>query len=237
MLESRMPTTRTFSYRVLRFGDAYTSERARASIWLTDGPWVFERVHASACAWPCGGVAVWRYGGAAGPKPDATLSISAALPRKRIRMLAHPVPDVRLNLFEVMRRRKTARRRAEQDDKLLLQGSVHRAQKGSEALCQRPCAAEQARNEAQAQAGVAGGEARDGGTKAPSWATEVVHATPHGFVLPEQSQITVLMRGPFHMNPDGTPNTLTLHEGMDVVEGTKYIVTKWFREGSWLKRG
>ncbi len=40
-----------------------------------------------------------------------------------------------------------------------------------------------------------------------------------------------------NMNPDGTPNTLTLHEGMDVVEGTKYIVTKWFREGSWLKRG
>ena len=40
-----------------------------------------------------------------------------------------------------------------------------------------------------------------------------------------------------NMNPDGTPNTLTLHEGMDVVEGTKYIVTKWFREGSWLKQG
>ena len=39
-----------------------------------------------------------------------------------------------------------------------------------------------------------------------------------------------------NMNPDGTPNTLTLHEGTDVVEGTKYIVTKWFRERSWLKR-
>ena len=39
-----------------------------------------------------------------------------------------------------------------------------------------------------------------------------------------------------NMNPDGTPNTLTLHEGMDVVEGTKYIVTKWFREGPWIQQ-
>ncbi|WP_293878147.1 MULTISPECIES: 2OG-Fe(II) oxygenase [unclassified Sphingomonas] len=39
-----------------------------------------------------------------------------------------------------------------------------------------------------------------------------------------------------NMNPDGTPNALTLHEGTAVVEGTKYIVTKWFRERSWLKR-
>lgn len=37
-----------------------------------------------------------------------------------------------------------------------------------------------------------------------------------------------------NMNPDGSPNTLTLHEGMPVIRGTKYIVTKWFREGSWL---
>ncbi|GAA0673551.1 prolyl 4-hydroxylase [Sphingomonas insulae] len=39
-----------------------------------------------------------------------------------------------------------------------------------------------------------------------------------------------------NMNPDGSPNELTLHEGTAVVEGTKYIVTKWFRERSWLKR-
>lgn len=37
-----------------------------------------------------------------------------------------------------------------------------------------------------------------------------------------------------NMNPDGSPNTLTLHEGMPVVKGTKYIITKWFREGRWL---
>ena len=38
-----------------------------------------------------------------------------------------------------------------------------------------------------------------------------------------------------NMNPDGSPNVATLHEGMPVVKGTKYIVTKWFREASWLK--
>lgn len=39
-----------------------------------------------------------------------------------------------------------------------------------------------------------------------------------------------------NMNPDGSPNVLTLHEGMPVVEGVKYIVTKWFRERPWLKQ-
>ncbi len=38
-----------------------------------------------------------------------------------------------------------------------------------------------------------------------------------------------------NMNPDGSRNTETLHEGMPVVRGTKYIVTKWFREGLWIK--
>lgn len=37
-----------------------------------------------------------------------------------------------------------------------------------------------------------------------------------------------------NMNPDGSPNDKTLHEGMPVVEGVKYIVTKWFREGNWV---
>jgi prolyl 4-hydroxylase len=37
-----------------------------------------------------------------------------------------------------------------------------------------------------------------------------------------------------NMQPDGSPNERTLHEGMPVVEGVKYIVTKWFREGLWL---
>lgn len=36
-----------------------------------------------------------------------------------------------------------------------------------------------------------------------------------------------------NMQPDGSPNPLTLHEGMAVTAGTKYIVTKWFRERPW----
>lgn len=37
-----------------------------------------------------------------------------------------------------------------------------------------------------------------------------------------------------NMTLDGSPNILTLHEGMPVVRGVKYIITKWFRERSWL---
>jgi len=33
--------------------------------------------------------------------------------------------------------------------------------------------------------------------------------------------------------PDGTLNPSTLHHGMKVREGTKYIITKWFRERPW----
>ncbi|MGJ3626169.1 2OG-Fe(II) oxygenase [Sphingomonas sp. MMS24-JH45] len=36
-----------------------------------------------------------------------------------------------------------------------------------------------------------------------------------------------------NMSADGSPNTATLHEGMPVVDGVKYIVTKWFREQPW----
>lgn len=38
-----------------------------------------------------------------------------------------------------------------------------------------------------------------------------------------------------NMLPDGSPNYDTLHEGTRVVEGTKYIITKWFREAAWIK--
>ena len=34
-----------------------------------------------------------------------------------------------------------------------------------------------------------------------------------------------------NLNPDGTPNGATLHQGMKVRRGTKYVLTKWFREG------
>ncbi len=38
-----------------------------------------------------------------------------------------------------------------------------------------------------------------------------------------------------NMLPDGTGNFDTLHEGMRVVAGRKYVITKWFRESAWLK--
>lgn len=33
--------------------------------------------------------------------------------------------------------------------------------------------------------------------------------------------------------PDGSPNPTTLHHGMKVRAGTKYVITKWFRERPW----
>lgn len=36
-----------------------------------------------------------------------------------------------------------------------------------------------------------------------------------------------------NLRPDGSPNPATLHHGMKVREGTKYIITKWFRERPW----
>jgi prolyl 4-hydroxylase len=38
-----------------------------------------------------------------------------------------------------------------------------------------------------------------------------------------------------NMSPDGSPNYDTIHEGMRVVEGKKYIITKWFRENAWIR--
>lgn len=36
-----------------------------------------------------------------------------------------------------------------------------------------------------------------------------------------------------NMRADGRPNAATLHHGMKVRAGTKYIVTKWYRERPW----
>ncbi|SEM77951.1 prolyl 4-hydroxylase [Sphingomonas gellani] len=40
-----------------------------------------------------------------------------------------------------------------------------------------------------------------------------------------------------NMKADGSPNELTIHEGMAVGEGVKYIITKWFRENRWSGAG
>lgn len=37
-----------------------------------------------------------------------------------------------------------------------------------------------------------------------------------------------------NMDADGRPNMATLHAGMPVKAGTKYIITKWFREARWV---
>jgi len=37
-----------------------------------------------------------------------------------------------------------------------------------------------------------------------------------------------------NMDPNGAPNLYAAHEGCEVTAGVKYIVTKWFREGSWI---
>jgi prolyl 4-hydroxylase len=36
-----------------------------------------------------------------------------------------------------------------------------------------------------------------------------------------------------NLRPDGSPNPSTLHQGMKVRAGTKYVITKWFRERPW----
>jgi prolyl 4-hydroxylase len=36
-----------------------------------------------------------------------------------------------------------------------------------------------------------------------------------------------------NLKPDGSPNFMTLHQGMPVRQGTKYIITSWFREKPW----
>jgi prolyl 4-hydroxylase len=34
-------------------------------------------------------------------------------------------------------------------------------------------------------------------------------------------------------NPDGSGNVSTLHHGMKVRRGVKYVITKWYRERPW----
>jgi prolyl 4-hydroxylase len=36
-----------------------------------------------------------------------------------------------------------------------------------------------------------------------------------------------------NMDSEGEPNRFTLHQGMPVIAGVKYVITKWFRERPW----
>jgi prolyl 4-hydroxylase len=38
-----------------------------------------------------------------------------------------------------------------------------------------------------------------------------------------------------NLRPDGRANPSTLHHGMKVRSGTKYVITKWFRERAWAR--
>lgn len=38
-----------------------------------------------------------------------------------------------------------------------------------------------------------------------------------------------------NLGPDGRPNIHTLHQGMKVRRGVKYVITKWYRERPWLQ--
>ena len=35
-------------------------------------------------------------------------------------------------------------------------------------------------------------------------------------------------------DPEGVPNPWTIHAGMPVVRGVKYIITKWYRARRWF---
>lgn len=37
-----------------------------------------------------------------------------------------------------------------------------------------------------------------------------------------------------NMDESGQPNSFAIHQGMPVIAGTKYIITKWYRERPWL---
>ncbi len=39
-----------------------------------------------------------------------------------------------------------------------------------------------------------------------------------------------------NMRADGSPNGETLHAALPVIRGTKYVVTKWYRERRWISR-
>jgi prolyl 4-hydroxylase len=53
--------------------------------------------------------------------------------------------------------------------------------------------------------------------------------TPGKIYQPETGKLLIWC----NLNPDGTVNPATLHHGMKVRKGRKYVITKWFRERPW----
>lgn len=52
-----------------------------------------------------------------------------------------------------------------------------------------------------------------------------------GLVVPTRPGLLLMWD---NMDPNGAPNIYAAHEGRAVTGGTKYIVTKWFREENWF---
>jgi prolyl 4-hydroxylase len=48
-------------------------------------------------------------------------------------------------------------------------------------------------------------------------------------IMPERGKAVIWN----NLNPDGSVNPYTIHHGMKVRRGSKYIITKWFRERGW----
>jgi prolyl 4-hydroxylase len=48
-------------------------------------------------------------------------------------------------------------------------------------------------------------------------------------IMPEKGKAVIWN----NLNPDGSINPYTIHHGMKVRKGSKYVITKWFRERGW----
>jgi prolyl 4-hydroxylase len=48
-------------------------------------------------------------------------------------------------------------------------------------------------------------------------------------IMPEKGKAVIWN----NLNPDGSVNPYTIHHGMKVRRGVKYVITKWFRERGW----
>jgi prolyl 4-hydroxylase len=56
------------------------------------------------------------------------------------------------------------------------------------------------------------------------------HFATAGFMVPPRAGTLLVWN---NMTADGAPNQDTLHAALPVVRGTKYVLTKWYRERDW----
>lgn len=58
--------------------------------------------------------------------------------------------------------------------------------------------------------------------------TQFLHC---GFMVPPRKGMALVWN---NMKPDGAPNIFSLHAARPVLAGSKYVMTKWFRERPWI---